>query len=336
MKSTKKRGGRGVALKGLELVFHALMVVLPTWHLELIGSLRHDAQVGEALWRSGLMLAALSSVLWGGAWYTLVRLKRRRRHVRRLALARAPRGSVMTEFIVILPVFLLLMFGMVQLAINLIGGLLHRVASYQAARTAWVWEGEMSGSRHAVDNTIIEDRVRTAVALVMTPVAPGSMGDWSLLTGGSDRGPAQTRVAGLMANRFLPFGSDYVPDDVYSFATSEFVGAAFAAQGRHSMTAALDDQLMVVRAILKFVHAYEAVDAVAVEVGPEIKVTYTYSHQQAMPFVGRVFGERRSWLGGGELVGGRPGYFTTWNAERSLPRQSCNQDGECPANPARP
>ncbi|MFW6058513.1 MAG: hypothetical protein ACOC9W_06625, partial [Persicimonas sp.] len=93
-------------------------------------------------------------------------------------------GSVMTETLVVLPIFLLLTFGIAQLAVNNMAGLVTNTAVFQSGRTVWLWTSEAEASRRGVTMDKVRELARVQAAAVLTPVAPGEF--IQSLGGGSD------------------------------------------------------------------------------------------------------------------------------------------------------
>jgi hypothetical protein len=100
---------------------------------------------------------------------------------------------------------------------------------------------------------------------------------------------------------------------------------------------------MAVRAILKFTHAYNATEDTSINVqNGEVTVEYSYWHQQAFPYVGKVFGQRASenpLNSDRGHVDGRAGYFVEYAGNYTLPQQRCTISSDpndatygCPAN----
>jgi hypothetical protein len=127
-----------------------------------------------------LLQIGLASCIWafiviGFHWVRLT-LREQREHQKPLHVLKKARGTILTETLIVLPVFLLLTSGLAQLSINSNASILMGVATFQAGRTSWLWEPEtrgdnarnnMSGNAAAVD-----EKARIAAATVLTPVVP--------------------------------------------------------------------------------------------------------------------------------------------------------------------
>ncbi|MEZ4461909.1 MAG: hypothetical protein R3E66_19740 [bacterium] len=269
---------------------------------------------------------ALSACLWA-LTYIAFQLIKLRRSQRKLAVVRATRGSVMTETIVILPVWMLLVFGMLQLAVNNVGGILANVAVYEAARTAWVWKGEV-GKRANVTDAIVADRARIAAAMVMTPVAVGDFASNPTLPA-----PA-AKMRNALALAHVPILSEAVagvlPGGAQDFLAGlgSFSFTLFATRNNQSVWRALDGDPFIIRTLKKFTFAYNCTKVEVSEDGGRTVAKLTYNHQIAMPAMGPVFGELKLFSA---ETGYRSGYYTTFKRTSGRASQSNN-----PANAALP
>ena len=213
---------------------------------------------------------------------------------RRPRVVRRARGTVITETLICMPVFLLLLFGMIQLSINNMAGILNQVASFQAARTVWVWEQEPGVSEEE-----LKDRVRIAVALSMTPVAPG----YYPTAYDDTLSPRAEKTRDFMTERFATI----LPDiELPSFGNPDL-----------TLPSGLDgDSTHSLRARRKFTHAYGStqVDNI-ISSGGQVGAEVTYMHFQSMPLVGRIFGESE----GGWFA--QNTYYQSYDMRFVLPRQ---------------
>jgi hypothetical protein len=263
----------GVAVP-LEAAASAVEFAWSIEHLREAVTIKIAIQLGLAICAWALLYIAFRSVDLG------VLASKRPRVVRRA------RGTVITETLICMPVFLLLLFGMIQLSINNMAGILHQVASFQAARTVWVWEQEPG-----VTEAELKDRVRIAVALSMAPVAPGNYPtayDDSL-------SPRAESTSQFMSARFESFIPGF---SLPSFGSPDL-----------TIPSGLDgDSSHASRAQSKFRHAYGSTQVNSVSSGADV----TYMHFQSMPLVGRIFGES----GGGQNV-----YYQRYDLDYSIPQQ---------------
>lgn len=227
------------------------------------------------------------------------------------------RGSVMTETLIVLPVFFVLCFGMAQLAVNNIGGILANVAVYQAARAAWIWQPEVGVTRVSTEITQedAENRVRIAAALVMTPVAPG---DYKKDDEGND---AFGKNREAMASSQDILGTVLnIPDIMAGF---EAGGNTRATRNNLSLARALDESTFMTRTVRKFTHAYQATAVVIKTDSGRTEVDMTYKLQQVMPIANRIFGEF-------DTVAGREGLFSVYKRTYSFRTQPFKPNSQTP------
>jgi hypothetical protein len=269
----------------------------------------------------------LAACLWAMT-FIVFQLIKMRVSQRKLGVVKLARGSVMTETIVILPVWMLLVFGLLQLAVNNVGGILANVAVYEAARTAWVWKGEV-GKRAGVTDAIVTDRARIAAAMVMTPVATGDFtSDPRLPTVAANKmrnalALAHVPLIGSVASQVLPGNAQDLIAGAGSFS---FTG--LATRNNQSVWRALDGDPFIIRTLKKFTFAYHCTKVEVSESGGETVAKLTYLHQISMPMMGPVFGSRKLFSAD---TGYRSGYYTTYKRSSGRASQSNN-----PANAALP
>ncbi|MBA2664883.1 MAG: pilus assembly protein [Bradymonadaceae bacterium] len=231
------------------------------------------------------------------------------------------RGSIITEFLVILPTFLLLMFGMAQLSINNIAGMLANVAVYEAARSVWVWHPEVESGRAGTASAT--DRGRIAAALVMTPIAPGQ---FTVL-------PMEDLTPAFQASRRIMLYSQLPVEGILPDTVTEFIDdygslqLAPPVQGNLSLAAGLDDDPFIRRTLTKYTHAYLATTVELVTEGG-LGAKLTYRHNQVMPVVGRVFVSNVTWQGPGL----RPGRYSEYVRTYTLKAQSWQPNAAMPDN----
>jgi hypothetical protein len=254
-----------------------------------------------------LLHVGLNACLWalfciGLAWWRTNRKKTPKRLV-----ARA-RGTVLTEFLIILVPFLGLTSGLAQLAILNITTVLGHVAVYQAARTAWVWWPETERQGRSLSPNEVEDRARVAAALVLAPTAPsdfsttspgsinlqharGMMYAWSepgFTRGGAALGPASSAVSGGRANAL---------NELQSYKTS------------------FDSGTFEQRAARKLSFAYTALQPFrAINAGGRTTVAFNYQMNVVFPWFAYIWGDQGT-------VAGRDGYFIPIRRSLSLEEQ---------------
>ena len=74
----------------------------------------------------------------------------------------------MTETLIVIPVYILVMLGTMQLSQNMMAGLLTTLSAFEAGRTAAVWIPEAESGRNGVSDDLVNDKVRIAAATVVT------------------------------------------------------------------------------------------------------------------------------------------------------------------------
>lgn len=240
--------------------------------------------------------------LSAGIWALLVSCAwgmKRRRIEGKNATIRKSAGTAITETLIILPPFFLLLFGLSQLCINNIAQMLANVAVYQAARSSWIWYPEQSrggGPDQA------KKRAQIAAAVVMTPVANGDM--FGIASLGTEASKMREAIAFSQTGGISLGGLGNLAVTLGSIGTETETG----------MDKALDKSPFALRSVRKFSHAVAATQIEARADGAKL----TYSHYQAMPMMGRVFTGTPSWnpLPGNAIVGLRPGFYI--KIERNL------------------
>lgn len=182
------------------------------------------------------------------------------------------RGVVATETLIVMPVFLLMMLGLVQLSLNNVAGMLGHVAQFNAARTVWVWAPEVAAG--TISQGELEDRVRLAVAATMTPAAPANLP------------PRAQRGLSVSAGDFESIMTARFQTGVGALAT----GNANRLSVAQSMDGETTHQQRVAR---KFSHAYGSVGSINMTLGSQgqpVGAQMTYYQYQAVPIANRVFG----------------------------------------------
>lgn len=232
----------------------------------------------------------------------------------------AARGSTFIETLVVMPVFLLITLGILQLSINNIAAVLVNLGTFQAARTAWIFDSEAERGRYGVRRQDVEEAALIQAAVVLAPVAPS---DYKMSAAGLSPQARQTRAA-MVAGQM-----DVLVDDSGRMGSAE--ANNLFAEGDTDRTGSGEDLIMSesfdssafrVRTARKFVFAYRALDVRVRRNAEEIGVFVEYKHQQSMPIVPLLFGER-------DTVGGRQGYFHTYRRQFLYRKQ-------LPANPRWP
>lgn len=156
-------------LLGIAVIFVLFSSVFLSTELSLmIYNLLGDAQIGSQIAEPLLVLLGLSAAIWTLGVFLARSFRRAPQPLTRT------RGSIMTETLIVLPVFLLFTSGLAQMGMNSMAGLLTTLGAFEAGRTVAVWGPEIGKERidgRVITNAIVTDRARIAVAAIVTPVA---------------------------------------------------------------------------------------------------------------------------------------------------------------------
>lgn len=266
----------------------------------------------------------ISSVLWALAYGSWIQWSKRSKAPRVL---RTTRATVITETIIVLPLLLLLILGMAQLAVNSAAGMLANLAAYEAARSVWVWHPEKNrfgGGNFSpnVDDEFVAEMGRIQGAAVMTPVA------FSFGTDGDDSSQFREMRGAILASQLDITAPNAGGQGLTKADDLDELGHAwFGESGEHGRTVvgALDAANYPVRSVMKLSGAYVATE-VSFETRPHedgmelIETEMTYRHFQAFGLVGAIFGTDQT-------VGGRQGWYSTYRRSFSLVRQVDSHPG---------
>ena len=282
----------------------------------LLGSLKNPAFSSAGMLSLGLHLG-LSVCAWALLVILFEVITGRRQPAR--ALLGAPRGTVMTETLIVFPVFLLLTFGIAQLAVNNIAGLVANAAAFEAGRTYWLWSAEAEASRRGVGYDLALDKAHAQAAAVLAPVVPG---DFKMESGGIPEVARQTRGI-LMGTQKPAFSTDSGAKGMDDAATQVTRNNSVEASGMDkTFASAIGTDSWRRRSARQFTFAYLASDVQALDGGSEAGVRLVFQHHQAFPLVGAIFGDKRT-------VGGRSGYYSSIDRTFTMPTQ-------IPPNPHQP
>jgi hypothetical protein len=270
-----------------------------------------------------LLHFALAGCLWTMIVLFWGVVRSRRQPVK--TLLNLNRGNVMTETLVILPVFFLLTFGIAQLAINNMAAIVANTAVFQAGRTVWLWSSEAEANRRGVTFTKAREMARVQAAAVMTPVAPGDF----VQDPGIGSGEFESMRAILLGSQ-IPFPSSdlgQVADSAVPlfFAFDSIDPASLSSLGGGSgMTSipgknssyyrAFDSSGFRSRTVRKFTFAYACTHIQLIDHGDQVGARLVYLQQQAMPMVGRIFGDF-------SIVSLRPDYYARIEREFTMNKQ---------------
>ncbi len=255
-----------------------------------------------------LLEIGLAVCLWAILFATYQYVMERSRELRapkRVALVRS-RGTILTETLIVMPIFLLLTSGLAQLAINSSANVLMALATFQAGRTAWVWEPETRGgnARHGMggDQAGVEERARIAAATVLAPAAPAEYRAACEFSSLFD-----DRMKAIGAGTFSPLGM------AGAAAVQARTGAQRNTYSNESVSyvRAFDTSTFAERGAKKFYIAYCLTSASYTVGDGEIRTTVQYDHVNAFPWFAYIFGTRKT-------VGGTTGYFTEYEASYGL------------------
>lgn len=170
-----------------------------------------------------VLLFGLAACAWA-LTFIIFRLGRMHVHQVKVVKLQKAKGTIIAETLIVLPVFFLLTFGLAQMAMNSIAGLLTTLASYEATRSLAVWSVEEGHNR--VNGTatrgLITEKARLAAAKVIAPAVPELA---SGFTGCQEGASLPAMRAGMVAAGFLnvpvPDASVWSMNEAYG--TSRFV-----------------------------------------------------------------------------------------------------------------
>ncbi|MFW5965989.1 MAG: TadE family protein [Persicimonas sp.] len=282
-------------------------------------SARHPEFVALS-WSEVLLHLGLSAALWTLSVLLFKVARGKRKPVKKVLALRT--GSVITETLIIMPFFLLLTFGIAQLALNNMAGLLANTAVFQAGRTAWLWSSEADANRRGVNDSKVEELARVQASAVLTPVAPGEFMQAPL--GASDE---FKDMRGILLGSQMPALSQDTGAMARPAANAYLLGgdAATAQSGQDSsFIRAFGLSNFRERTVKKFTFAYQATEVEVERQGEQVQTELTYRHHQAMPMVGSIFADNSILQ-----VAGRQGYYAP--IERSF-----SMEAQIPPNPEMP
>ncbi len=141
----------------------------------LMGLVLRDSSLGTEALSSLVIMYGLAACTWALLFITFQLFKANAASAKQRPALQRARGTVVTETLIILPIFFLLTFGLAQMALNSVAGLLTTLGTFHAARTAAVWGPEVrSGSRTRanISEGFANEKVRLAAAGVIAPAVP--------------------------------------------------------------------------------------------------------------------------------------------------------------------
>lgn len=249
----------------------------------------------------------LSAALWGCIYVGFARLARARD-----ARVKAPvqlgrrSGSVFVETLVVLPVALLLVFGIAQLALINIANVIANVATFEATRAAWLWYPETHGQRmQGLTHEQAAEKARVQATLALMTVAPG---EYRL---GAQLSESAKQARGMVVASQNPFPS--TDSGAFGMTMAKvYTDEHRSVETQTSLALALDSSTLIKRSAKKFDAAYASTRVYIREFqdGDDkmIEVKLVYRHMCVMPMVAAVFCD----LSTAEVVEeyGSHGYFT--------------------------
>lgn len=308
--------------------FHCFFVLLIAFASAAIFSSKMALSAARWGWEQGNLLEnigpgialhlGLCALAWGAIWWSYRRFKafaRRARAPREaLKLKRLTVGTVLTETLIVLPLALVLTFGIAQLTLINIAATLADLAVIQAARSAWLWLPEASERRFGVDRPLVLEKSRVQAAAILTPVASSNYGSFAK---GSRTGYANTflKTMGAIYGTQLDGGGG---NDIGSYSTAqaelhlgdgEQIKASEFSLSRH-----FDSDDFRTRTARKFYNSWLYTDVEFAETNERAGVRMTYNYLCLMPLVAGVFGKFKQ-------VNGEEGYFVTLEREYTLQKQ---------------
>ncbi len=195
------------------------------------------------------------------------------------------RGLVYLEFIVVLPVFLLLNLGLIQLTILNTAHLLTNLASFKTARAVALWHPEAMGDRNGVTEALVGEKALVAAASTLAPVAPA---DFAFNNNSCSSDTLEHALSAFESLGHAGSGTGGESGIAKSVATF-FDTANFQSRGQRK---------------LMFAHCATEIGYSVNESDHTIEAVVSYHQQMAMPWANQVFGSFQT-------VAGRDGHYAT-------------------------
>ena len=306
-----KLSRREVVVWALRLILHtgavlavAVISLVPFVNTYTLGVLREEATLGSLpveAFQVGLHLgiAACGWVMLVLVWQYLQEARRSGRKPKRLVKAR---GTVIVETLIVLPVLLLLLLGISQLAFHNIANMLSNAAAYHAARAVSVWHGEPS----CTGSCSPESMAALQAAMILAPVVPGQQIGYE-----GDQLPDHVlKAMGIMVGTQRPLLSS----DMGFYGTLDAQQHLNNQNQSFSFAAAFDTASFPARSAIKLAGAYTATSVSYTISNRRLNVEMEYKHRVSMPLMPGIFGEP-------DTVGGRSGHYTTFNRTVQQPAQ---------------
>lgn len=267
---------------GLELVFFLSMQ-----SAELSFSLLADPQLSEAIAQPLIILFLLNATLWFSCVFSLRFLYASPRILKKTT------GTVTTETLIVLPIFLLFTSGLSQLAINEMAGLLTTVGAYEAGRVIAIWAPEIGHERFDGEEVKFDDvkeHARIAVAKIVTPVARHRLIDTKYLV--NDKGEYEVCKTTPLFDKFAK-GMESVGIDSQkdlAFGPQNSTWRYSNAFGESSFAARAPVKLKSAYCSIKISDETLSEIPTSGNVGKDFTITISYRHHPIFPLVKRIFG----------------------------------------------
>ena len=249
----------------------------------MMSAIRHEFDLVANNQPQLLFHLGLSALIWTliVLAYTLTTRKRGARVVR---AATVRRGSVMVETLIAVPVFLTLLFGLVQMTLNNTAAIMTSLAAFEAGRAGAIWEAETRSPSSRIkgaaktDNDDVNERARMAAATVIASVASSTFSDGcSTSSAFNSKMTAMTsasNLAGIAVPTSGALGS---------------LGTINALSSEKRLSTAFDDTRFEFRGTLKMITAYCNTTATVTTEGNRIRTVIEYDHKLTVPMMGRIF-----------------------------------------------
>lgn len=222
-----------------------------------------------------VLLFGLAACAWA-LTFIIFRLGRLHMAQAKVVKLKKARGTIIAETLIVLPVFFLLTFGLAQMAMNSIAGLLTTLASYEATRSLAVWAVEEGHNRVGGTATrgLITEKARLAAAKVIAPAVPELA---SGLAGCQEGQSLPAMRAGMVAAGFV---SVPVPEPSVWSMNEAYGQSRFLTRGPTKLTLAYCATQVNWTSV--------DTDTTSVE-RSTFTTTVRYNHPAVMPLVGPIF-----------------------------------------------
>lgn len=283
-----------------------------------VDALRWAWQQQEGLASIGLGIAGhlgLCALVWATLFLSATRMRQLwRANAEPVRLTPKPIGSVLTETLVVLPVALVLIMGIAQLALVNITGTLADLAVIQSARSAWVWMPEATEGRFNVDRSLVAEKARVQAAAVLAPTASSEFGNFRLGAHPDYTKTFQKTMGAIFGTQIEGGGGSNVGAYARARAEQKLTPGLNTTPSEFSFFLAFDASKFEDRTARKFYNAWAHTEVELAETGDRIGVTMTHHYFVLMPLVAGIFGEHKQ-------INGKHGYFLTLERKYTLRKQ---------------